>query len=169
MPASASPDMKRGSAEKTVPEVWYFGLSGAGFSKLATRDVGALDERPDRAGVTGPLGRRDLPAERRAADATGDVGRPAIEREVRALALDREGLVDAAVEHDVAAREQGPGGRRVVGIGGGRRREAGRQRPVRDGLDALDAEQRLVAPGQRPDLGPDLVGAQEGEPLAVLA
>ena len=36
MPASASPAMNLGSAEKTVPDVWYLGLSGAGFSKLAT-------------------------------------------------------------------------------------------------------------------------------------
>ena len=35
MPASASPSMSRGSAEKMVPEAWNRGLSGAGFSKLA--------------------------------------------------------------------------------------------------------------------------------------
>ena len=41
--------------------------------------------------------------------AAGDVGGPAIEREVRALALDLERLVHAAVEHDVAAGEERPG------------------------------------------------------------
>ena len=46
--------------------------------------------------------------------------------------------------------------------------QAGRQRPVRERLDAVDAEERRVAPRQRPDLRPDRVGAQEGEPLAVL-
>ena len=36
IPASFTPAMSRGSAEKTVPCVWYFGASGAGFSKFAT-------------------------------------------------------------------------------------------------------------------------------------
>ena len=82
------------------------------------------------------------------------------------LLLERQ--VDAAVEQDVAAGEQGPGGRRVEGVGRGRGGEAGGQRPRAEVLDPVDAEQRRVAPGERPDLRPDRVGAQEGESLAVL-
>ena len=58
-------------------------------------------------GVSQPSGRAVLAA-------AGDLGRAAVEREVDALALDPDGLVDAAVEQDVATGEQGPGRGRVV-------------------------------------------------------
>ena len=110
MPARASPSMRRGSAEKTVPLVCHLGSFGAGFSKLAMAMSAPLISGAERTGVAGPLGVRQVPAERRAVlAATGDVGRPAVEREVGALALDLQGLVHAAVEHDVAAGEQRPG------------------------------------------------------------
>ena len=98
-----------------------------------------------------------------------DVGGPAIEREVRTLALVAQDVVDAAVEHDVAAREQGPRRRCIEGFAGGRLGQSGTERPVGRVRHAIDAEERLAAPGQRPHLRPDRVGAQECEPLAVLA
>ena len=56
----------------------------------------------------------------------------------------------------------------IEGVRSGRGGEAGRQRPGAEVLDPIDAEQRRVAPRERPDLGPDRVGTQEGESLAVL-
>ena len=169
MPARASPSMSRGSAEKTVPFVCHFGAVRGRVLEVGDGDVGALDQGAERSGVAGPLGVRQVPAERRAVlAAAGDVGRPAVEREVGALALDVQGLVHASVEHDVAAGEQRPGRRRVVGGAGGGGRQPRGQRPGGQVLDPVDPEQRRVAPVERADLGPDRVGAQEREPLAVL-
>ena len=76
-------------------------------------------------GVPGPPRDRLLPAERRAARAVpGDLGGAAVEREVDALALDPERLVDPAIEQDVAAGEQGPGRAGIEGVTRGRSREA---------------------------------------------
>ena len=58
---------------------------------------------------------------------------------------------------------------RVEGLAGrpaaGRRAVSGQSARS---LHPVDAEQRLAAPGERADLGPDGVGAQEREALAVL-
>ena len=169
MPARASPSMRRRiGREDGALGVPLRGVRGR-VLEVGDGDVGALDQGAERAGVAGPLGVRQVPAERRAVlAAAGDVGRPAVEREVGALALDVQGLVHAAVEHDVAAGEQRPGRRRVVGGAGGGGRQSRGQRPGGEILDPVDPEQRRVAPVERADLGPDRVGAQEGEPLAVL-
>ena len=167
MPAFFRPSMSRGSAEKLVPEAWKRGLFGAGFSKLAAAMSAPLmrsrttPASPVRFvyGVSQPSGEQFL-------QRPVMVAVPPSNGEVGALVL--EGQVDAAVEHDVAAGEQGPGRRRIEGVGSGRGGQAGRQRPVRERLHPVDAEERCVAPRQRPDLWPDRVRAQEGEPLAVL-
>ena len=109
MPALTSPSMSVGSAVKTVPDVCQRNRSGAGFSKFAIAMSAPSMSVPHGAGVARPSRVRQVPAERRAVlAATGDLGRAAVEREVRALALDAKGLVDAAVEQDVAAGEQRP-------------------------------------------------------------
>ncbi len=167
MPAAARPSMNLGSAEKFVPEAWKRGLSGAGFSKLAAA-MSAPSTRSRTTplppvllvyGVSQPRGEQFL--QRPVISAV-----PPSNGKFAALLLERQ--VDAAVEHDVAAGEQGPGGGRIVGVGGGRGRQLRGQRPVGEVLDAIDPEQGLAIPGQRPDLRPDGVGPQERKPLAVL-
>ena len=91
-----------------------------------------------------------VPAERRAVlAAPGDLGGAAVEREVRALALDDEGLVDATVEHDVAAGEEGPGRGRVEGGRGlgGRQARVQRSRSARS--RTRSTPKRLAVPQAR--------------------
>ena len=83
--------------------------------EVRDREVRAADQRAHRPAVAGPLRLRDLPAERGAAGPAGDVGGPAVEREVDALAVDLDGLGDAAVEQDVAAGDERPERGRVEG------------------------------------------------------
>ena len=95
-------------------------------------------------------------------------GAAAIEREVGPLALDRERLGHAPVEQDVAAREERPRRRGIECLACRRVGQPRPERPVGRVGQPIDPEQGLVAPGERPDLRPDGVGTQEGEPLAVL-
>ena len=162
-PASTSPLMYLGLAEKTVPLPWKRKAFGAGFSKLAIAMSAPLMR--SRTAPVLPVRfvyGRSQPIRRAVLAAPRDLHRAAVEREVRAplAALDRER--DAAVEQDVAAGDHGPGGRRVVG---GRRGtgEPGDERPRREALDPVDAEQGLAAPGERPHGRADLVGPQERE------
>ena len=85
------------------------------------------------------------------------------------LPLILSGLGDAAVEHDVAAGEQGPRRRRVEG-------RAGRRLPAACAVSGQSATV-FTRPTPKSDLspqasartpGPDRVGPQEREPLAVL-
>ncbi len=139
---------------------------GSRVLEVGDGDIGTRDELPEGTGVARPLRVRQIPPEcRTVLAAARDVRGPAIEREVRALALDDQRLVHAPVEHDVAPGEQRPGGGRVERRGICRGRQLRGQRPVGDVPDAIDAEQRVLPPGQRPDGRPDRVGAQEGEPL----
>ena len=141
---------------------------GGGVLEVGDGEVRALDEVAHRAAIARPVGVRQVPAERRAVLAgAGDVHRAAVEREVDVLRLDRQR--HAAVEEDVAAGDEGPGGGRVVA----RRRPLGHEqargeRPVGQRRHAVHAEQRVGAPGERPDRLVDVVRAQERERLAVL-
>ena len=100
----------------------------------------------------------------------GDLGEPAVEREVLALAADRDRLVHAAVQQDVAAGEHRPGRGRVEAVAAVTVRvlEAGGQPPLPGVGDAVDAEQRPLAPGERSHARPDLLRPKESEALAVL-
>ena len=100
----------------------------------------------------------------------GDRGEPPVEREVLALAADRDRLVHAAVQQDVAAGEHRPGRGRVeaiatitVGV-----LEVGGQPPLPGVGDAVDAEQRPLAPGERSHPRPDLLSPEQSEAFAVL-
>ena len=159
--------MNFGLAEKTVFLVCHFQLFGAGFSKLAT-----AMSAPLMTARTAPA----LPV-RLVYGRSQPSGEQSLQRPVmsavppsngKSAPLPLERLVDAAVEHDVAAGEEGPGRRRVEGVGGGGGGQASGQRPVGKPLDAIDAEERGVAPRQCAYLGPDRIGAQEGQPLSVL-
>ena len=89
--------------------------SGAGFSKLAiAMSAPEMRWRNAPASPVRTVRGRSQPNEEQQYRLVISA-RPAVEREVGALALDVQGLVDATVQHDVAAGEQGPGGGRVVG------------------------------------------------------
>ena len=159
-----------GSAEKTVPLVWQLGLSGAGFSKLAmAMSAPSMRSRTAPALPVRFVSRQSQPKRRAVLAAPRDLGRPAIEREVRALALDarasRTRRGRAGCRRPRTGSRSSAGSKASAAAGG---RESRRQRPVGQVPDAIDAEQRVLAPGERADLRPDGVGAQEGESLAVL-
>ena len=160
--------MSAGSAEKIVPLLCHRKVFGAGFSKLARAMSAPLIRSRTRALVAGPPGDGGLPAERGTADEAGDLRGPAAEGKVGALALDHELLVDAAVEHDVAAGKQGPGRGGIERIGCRCGRELRRQRPVGDVGHPVAAEECLPLPGQGAHPRPDRVRPQEPESLAVL-
>ena len=130
--------------------------------------VRAGDHVPDGSGIPGPPRPGQVPTHRRAVlAARGDLGRPAVEREVDTLAPDAHRLIDTAVEQDVAARERRPGRRRIERGVGGPCWKLRPQAPVVRLRHSVDAEQRAVAPSQRADRGGDVVGAQERQALAV--
>ena len=161
-PASTSPSMCAGLAVNRGARCrGSANRLGAGFSKLAmARSAPEIRSRTMPA-LPVLLRVRQVPAHRRAVlAAAGDLDRAAVEREVRAApgVLDRER--HAAVQEDVAARDERPGVGRVVGGGLGAQ-EARRQRPLRQALDPVRAEQALAAPGERAHGRADVVGAQE--------
>ena len=106
--------MSLGSAEKTVPDGVVAERIRRRVLEVRDRDVGALEEvahRARRRRSASPA----APPSRRPEQHVWPVmsARAAVEREVDALLLDLDGLRDAAVEQDVAARDERPERRRV--------------------------------------------------------
>ena len=134
--------------------------------EVGNRQVRPADQLTHGARIAGPLRPRQVPVERGAAVAGGDLGRPAIEWEVDPLALDLHRLRHAAVEHDVAAGDERPG-LRGVEPGAQRLRQASGQAPFGERRDAPAAKERLAAPAERTDAWPDGICPQECQPLAV--
>ena len=95
----------------------------------------------------------------------GDVRGPAVEREVHALLVDLDGLGHAAVEHDVAARDEGPAAGRVERLRGAR--QLGGQAPRLDRFDGADTEQLPIAPAEGADRRIHNVCPEEREALAI--
>ena len=165
IPASARPAISFGSAEKTVPRrVVAEGVRGR-VLEVRDRDVGRLDQVADGAGFAGPAESRgrSQPSGEQSLQRDGDVGGAAVEREVGALALDLQRLGDAPVEHDVAAGDERPRGRRVEDRRVAALRQLRASGPTSATVfTASTPNRRAAAPAEGPDARADRIGPEDG-------
>ena len=164
--------MSVGSAEKTVPMVWQRERVRGRVLEVGDRDVGALDQVAHRAGVAGPLRVRACPSR---------TPEQYLQRPVISAVPPSNGKSAPLPLTGASGRRRGRAGcrRRRTGSrsppdrrpssAAPSRGELGVQRPVRERLDPVDAEQRRSPQASARTSGPTASARRNASRLRCLA